>query len=52
MTHGSSVIINMAHIDYAYEISKSGFAVLVYDHPSIGSSDGDKPEDTETQYLL
>ena len=40
MTHGSSATYNMAVIDYAYEISKSGFAVLVYDHPSIGSSDG------------
>ena len=41
MTHGSSATYKMAVIDYAYEISKSGFAVLVYDHPSIGSSDGD-----------
>ena len=40
MTHGSSATYNMAVIDYAFEISKSGFAVLVYDHPSIGSSDG------------
>ena len=27
MTHGSSATCNMAIIDYAYEISKSGFAV-------------------------
>ena len=41
MTHGSSATYNMAIIDYAYEISKSGFAVLLYDHPTIGSSDGE-----------
>jgi dienelactone hydrolase len=39
MTHGSSATYNMAIIDYAYEISKSGFAVLVYDHPNIGLSE-------------
>ena len=41
MTHGSSATYNMAIIEYAYEISKSGFAVLLYDHPSVGSSDGE-----------
>ena len=41
MTHGSSATYDMAIIDYAYEISKSGFAVLLYDHPTIGSSDGE-----------
>ena len=41
MTHGSSATYNMAIIEYAYEISKSGFAVLLYDHPTIGSSDGE-----------
>ena len=41
MTHGSSATYNMAIIDYAYEISKSGFAVFLYDHPTIGSSDGE-----------
>ena len=29
MTHGSSATYNMAIIDYAFEISKSGFAVLL-----------------------
>lgn len=41
MAHGFSATIGMVTDHYAEEISKAGYAVLLYDHRNFGISDGE-----------